>query len=104
MYAWTCNTRQGITFGLKSPGGTLKILSRVRTVLEVCYLHLMKRNLKTMFSGTSPTGMINRLDCHFDSSLVFTLVLWKRRINNTVPAIQKNLTNTAEWINEAEVI
>lgn len=46
--------------------------------------------------------MTNRLDCHFDSSLVFTLVLWKR-INNIVPGIQKNLTNTAEWMNEAEV-
>lgn len=62
-----------------------RLLSRVRTVLEVCYLHLMNRKGETMFSGTSPKGTINRLDCHFVSSLVFTL--WKRRMNNTVLGI-----------------
>lgn len=45
---------------LKSIRETLSILSRVRTVLEVCYLYLRKRKSRTMLSGTSPTGHINR--------------------------------------------
>lgn len=46
MYERAFNTRQRIGLGLGSTGGTLRVLCRVRTVLEVCYLHIMKRKAK----------------------------------------------------------
>lgn len=60
MYTSVFIIRQGIGLDLKSTRGTLKVLSRVRTVLAVCDIHLMKRKDKTMFSGTSPTGHLSR--------------------------------------------
>lgn len=60
MYTWAFITRQGIGLDLKSTRRTLKVLGRVRTVLKVCYIHLMKRKDKTTFSGTSPTGHLSR--------------------------------------------